>query len=275
MAINQQELSNDLSGYIIKAKGSIAQRDFLSWFIPWSLNILKWLRNNCDVGDEFAQIKKVFDEIRDSLEISGDLVIIPPIIPQRINEILFLVQEIPKPKDPETSTPNGEPPGKGIAAPERPKEYSQIINALKQFHTAQKKVSSSRKGKAPFIISDEYDVQDLLYSGLRLYFPNIEHEDPAPKVAGESSRVDLVLKGFGIIIEVKHCRKNHNEKKIAGELKQDIESYHSHPECNHLIAFIYDPDGLIEDPDKIIRDLSGVMKKGDSEFSVVVVISPK
>jgi hypothetical protein len=150
-----------------------------------------------------------------------------------------------------------------------------IRNMLLDFHIAQKRLGDRRKGKENFEIQDEYDMQDLLYFAIRTCFPGVELEDPVPKVAGSSSRVDLVLKGMGIIIEIKYVSEAAKVRGIVDDLKSDIESYYAHPECAYLFCFIYDPKDFIDDPKPIENDLSGPRIKRKKKFTVEAIVCPR
>ncbi|MBW4519916.1 MAG: hypothetical protein KME16_09505 [Scytolyngbya sp. HA4215-MV1] len=45
----------------------------------------------------------------------------------------------------------------------------------------------SRNDKSPYLVEDEYDVQDLLHSIIRAYIPYSVQEDPLSKIAGRLS----------------------------------------------------------------------------------------
>ena len=73
----------------------------------------------------------------------------------------------------------------------------------------------TRKGKTPFLIEDEYDVQDLLQAVLKAYLKYSVQEDPLPKVAStKSSRADISIEDLGILIEVKYV---HATALVDGE----------------------------------------------------------
>jgi hypothetical protein len=120
-----------------------------------------------------------------------------------------------------------------------------LVNALR-----------SRYDRRPgFEVNDEYDVQDLLGGVLRMIFGDVRPEDPAPTQAGGSSRVDFVLKAQRIAVEVKMTRKGLNDRALGNQLIEDIERYRSHPECNALVAVVYDPDRHISNPAGLENDL--------------------
>jgi|WetSurMetagenome_2_1015567.scaffolds.fasta_scaffold273587_1 hypothetical protein len=152
---------------------------------------------------------------------------------------------------------------------------SNIQNILNRFHSLTKSVTERRKGKTPYSIEDEYDVQDLLFSIFKSHYQYADRESPASSVGKGSTVIDIVIPEHSIVIEIKIIKETSKEKSIIEELKIDFESYFTHKACKNLIAFIYDPNTVIKDPDKIINDLSGNRTKGDKTFDVFIVISPK
>lgn len=123
--------------------------------------------------------------------------------------------------------------------------------------------------RQPFVVADEYDVQDLLEAVLRDLFDDVRPEDPSPSRAGASTRLDFVLKREQIIVEVKMTRQGLGERQVADELIEDIERYRSHPDCRTLVAIVYDPERRIPNPGGLEADL----RKDTSELRVRVVVS--
>jgi hypothetical protein len=130
----------------------------------------------------------------------------------------------------------------------------------------------SRKGKAPFEISDEYDVQDLLHATLRAYLKHSVQEDPLPKVAGaKSSRIDVSIEELGILIEVKYVRGPEDQKRIFEEYSQDLVLYAEWAHLKTLIYLIYNSDDL-RDPEAFEK-LSATQEIGGKRFNVRVVLA--
>jgi hypothetical protein len=153
--------------------------------------------------------------------------------------------------------------------------FTKTIDLLTKFHSLAKSVTLRRKGKQVYEFNDEYDVQDLLFCLVKSHFKNADREDPATSVGKGYTVIDIVIPEHNIVVEIKMIKDNAKEKEIVEQLKIDFESYHTHKACKKLIAFIYDPNTVIKDPDKIINDLSGKRTKGDKSFEVYVVINPK
>ena len=141
-----------------------------------------------------------------------------------------------------------------------------------RFHIVTKQLSDRRhENRNTIIIEDEYDVQDLLHALLKIFFDDIRPEEWTPSYAGKSSRMDFLLKSEKIVIEVKKTRENLKEKQIADQLIIDIDRYKAaHLDCETLFCFVYDPEGLIQNPIGFEKDINE-KHKGIAE----VLICPK
>jgi REase_DpnII-MboI len=139
------------------------------------------------------------------------------------------------------------------------------------FHSVARQLRNRYANRTTIDISDEYDVQDLLYALLRIHFRDIRPEEWTPSYAGTSSRMDFLLKPEKLVIEVKMTRKSMSDKDLVDQLIVDRTRYESHPDCESLICFVYDPDGRISNPNAITSDL----EQTPSELPVRVFIFPR
>src|SRR3990172_7400109 len=98
----------------------------------------------------------------------------------------------------------------------------QIERILDRFHLVVRQLESRHENRPTLIISDEYDVQDLLHALLRLYFEDIRPEEWTPSYASGSSRMDFILSDHDIVIEVKKTSARTQTKNLANELIIDI-----------------------------------------------------
>ncbi|WP_028515143.1 hypothetical protein [Ruminococcus flavefaciens] len=105
------------------------------------------------------------------------------------------------------------------------------------------------------IINDEYDVQDLLHSLLKMYFDDVRDEEPVPSYAGGSSRTDFYIPDIKTFIEVKKTRSGLKDKELRDQLIIDIEQYQKHQGCEKIYCFVYDPDRKLRNPAGIKKDL--------------------
>lgn len=146
-----------------------------------------------------------------------------------------------------------------------------IPNTLNKFHNVAKQLLNRREDRNTLKIQDEYDVQDLLHALLRMYFDDIRPEEYTPSYAGSSTRVDFLLKREKTVIEVKKTRTGLTDKEVGNQLIQDFHHYKSHPDCEKLICFVYDPDNKIQNPRGLEDDLN---KLSNDDFIMEVYIRP-
>lgn|SRR3989338_7962963 len=144
---------------------------------------------------------------------------------------------------------------------------------LTRFHIIATQLSrrhSNKGGPRPTLsISDEYDVQDLLHSLLRIEFDDIRNEEWTPSYAGGSARMDFLLKEEQIVVEVKKTRDTLKDKEIGEQLIIDKERYKHHPDCRLLICFIYDPNNLIKNPKGLIKDIN-LLSEDNIRISAII-----
>ncbi|WP_094746055.1 DUF2321 domain-containing protein [Aequorivita soesokkakensis] len=144
-----------------------------------------------------------------------------------------------------------------------------IDTIFDKFHLVAKQIRQRYSDRDTLDIKDEYDVQDLLHSLLRIFFEDIRPEEWNPSYAGSSTRSDFLLKNENIVIEVKKTRANLKAKQIGEQLIIDIAKYKSHPNCQLLYCFVYDPEGYISNPNGIENDLND--EKGKMKIKVKIV----
>ncbi len=137
------------------------------------------------------------------------------------------------------------------------------------FHKVVKSLRNRYDSRNTIDVDDEYDVQDLLFAILQIFFKDIRKEEWTPSYAGNSSRVDFLLKEEKTVIEVKKTRKTMKDKDLGEQLIIDIAKYKSHPDCKKLICFVYDPEGRIVNPEGIVKDL-----ENENENFVKIYINP-
>nr|WP_207753111.1 hypothetical protein [Clostridium yunnanense] len=151
------------------------------------------------------------------------------------------------------------------------RNISVLEEVLSRFHIFANQLKKRYNSRNTIQINDEYDVQDLLHSVIKMFYDDIRPEEWTPSYAGKSSRVDFLLKKEEIVIEVKKTRPSLGAKEIGDQLIIDISRYKVHPNCKILYCFVYDPDYLINNPVGLEADLSSV----DNDFSVIVKVVPK
>lgn len=91
-------------------------------------------------------------------------------------------------------------------------------------------------------IGNEYDVQRILYSLIKPIFPSARLE-VSNDTGFSTTRYDLLIEEFSVVIEVKCSRKSMTEKKLTEEIASDIVHY----KYENIFFFIYDKDEIIRD----------------------------
>ncbi len=146
-----------------------------------------------------------------------------------------------------------------------------VLKIINSFHNVARQIRNRHDGRETIKIKDEYDVQDLFHSLLRVEFDDIRPEEYTPSYAGSSTRVDFLLKNEKIVIEIKMTRNGLKDKEIGNQLILDSQHYKVHPDCKRLICFVYDPENRIENPKGLETDLNNLT---DDELIVEVYIRP-
>lgn len=152
-----------------------------------------------------------------------------------------------------------------------PDHLNLIERICLRFHAAARQLQDRHLGRDTIRIEDEYDVQDLFHAFLRLHFDDIRPEEWSPSYAGRASRLDFLLKKERIVVELKKTRASMKSGELGEQLIIDRARYQTHPDCDLLVCFIYDPEGRVGNPVGLERDLenSGVGLK------VRVIVAPK
>ncbi len=133
-----------------------------------------------------------------------------------------------------------------------------LISSLRRLPNAMRPlVVRTRKGRVPFSITDEYDVQDAVHAMLNSFYPDVRAEERSPSSAGSSSTMDFLLKREEIAVEVKVTKPGRHEKDIKKELLVDIHDYEEHPSVKTLIAVVYDLASTFTNSAGFESDLSG------------------
>ena len=133
---------------------------------------------------------------------------------------------------------------------------SAILQIIDRFHLITRQLRQRHDSRETLDVSDEYDVQDLFHALLKLYFDDIRAEEWTPSYAGSSSRIDFFIPELELAIELKKTRKGLGNKEAKEQLAIDKDHYRCKENIKHLICFVYDPDGRIQNPRGFEKDLA-------------------
>lgn len=116
-----------------------------------------------------------------------------------------------------------------------------VLAVIENFPASSAVLATRQRGRAPFVVGDEYDVQDLFHALVLSSVPDIVPEDPAPKVAGKSTRLDFTSKRTRLGFELKHVKSEAHAKDVRQEILLDERTYQEHPYVETVVVFVHDP----------------------------------
>jgi hypothetical protein len=148
---------------------------------------------------------------------------------------------------------------------------ARLVQLVDSFHRVVLRLRARHANRPPFLVNDEYDVQDLFAALLETRFEDVRREEWGPSYAGGATRVDFFLKNESVLFETKMMRDSLSDRKVGEELIIDIAHYKQRPECKALVCFVYDPDHRLKSPQALENDLS----KQDNHLDVRVLIRPR
>lgn len=148
-----------------------------------------------------------------------------------------------------------------------------VAEILENFEAAMRRWRwDSEKLKKPiqWPITQEREVQDILWVILRSYFPDVVDEDTLPKLGHSSYIADFGIESLKLIIEVKYARSKDDFKTIEKEVQEDCIPYLRDTRYESLIVFIYDASSSVQEHEVTRRALLEIPGMVD----VVIVCKP-
>lgn len=146
-----------------------------------------------------------------------------------------------------------------------------VVSLFRRFPLFVSELRKRHNNREALTVADEYDVQDLIRSLLRLHFTDVRREEWNPSYGAVQSRVDFLLKPERVVIETKMTRSGLGQRELVEQLIVDKEQYRQSPNCRTLVCFVYDPELRLPNPPAIERDLSG----DDGTLLTLVVVAPQ
>lgn len=96
-------------------------------------------------------------------------------------------------------------------------------------------------------ITQEREVQDILWLILRSYFSDVVDEDALPKFGHSTYKADFGIGSLKLIIETKFASSREDFKKIEKEVQEDCVPYLRDMRYESLIVFIYDDSASVQE----------------------------
>lgn len=135
----------------------------------------------------------------------------------------------------------------GVQAAVPAPDVAAVLLALLEFDACIRYLNTRRSAGAVINIESEADVQDVLYLLLRPWIVDLTYESPADKSGNRYAIKDFASSAGRFVVDAKYIRDREHGRNISRELHDDIEMYRTHPRCDDLIFFVYDPDAFIPD----------------------------
>lgn len=158
------------------------------------------------------------------------------------------------------------------AAAEAAPDAGILLRLCERLPSAARVLTTRQRNKPPYVIQDEYDVQDLLHALVRGYFKYSVAEEPLGKVAGtKSGRADLALEELGVIIETKYVRGPNDQIRIVEEFAQDLLLYAQWMPLKTFIYLVYNSRDL-RDPEALNK-LGGNHEIAGKKYRTYVVLA--
>ena len=147
---------------------------------------------------------------------------------------------------------------------------ARLVTLLRRFPLLVRELQHRYAGRAPLMVDDEYDVQDLVRAILVLHFDEVQPEQWTPSYGGNQARVDFLLRAERTVVEVKMTRQRLGQREVVEQLIIDRAYYQTHPDCDRLVCLVYDPARRISQPVSVERDLSV-----DTPLPTTVIVTPR
>jgi hypothetical protein len=133
-----------------------------------------------------------------------------------------------------------------------------VAEVLRNFEASMKRWrwdSDTLRNPIRWPITQEREVQDILWVILRSYFPDVVDEDTLPKLGHSAYKADFGIGSLKLIIEAKFSTGREDFKKIEKEVQEDCIPYLRDLRYESLIVFIYDDSASVQEHDTTRRAL--------------------
>ena len=148
----------------------------------------------------------------------------------------------------------------------------EVTRAFQSLTATIRSFNKREKGLAPWTITCEDDVRDLLYVMLRPRIFDITKEEPVPSKAGMHKFVDLCSNAVPFLIELKWIGRPGTWKRKIDEIYVDIQTYVRHPASQTMFFVIVDAVRDIQDPEKVEQDITSRQMIDGKEIDVQLFV---
>jgi hypothetical protein len=129
------------------------------------------------------------------------------------------------------------------AAPASDDALARLEPMLRRLPHVIRQLHSRHGVRPPFHVADQHDLEDLVRSLLPLHFDDIRLRSCTPHYA-LTTQTDLFLAKENVGLTVKVVRPPVQIDALACQLQEDLARWQAEG-CRLLVAFLYDPEGLL------------------------------
>jgi len=148
----------------------------------------------------------------------------------------------------------------------------EVRRAIHSLTATIRSYNNREKGLAPWVISCEDDVRDLLYVMLRARIFDIGKEEAIPSRAGTHKFADLCSNSVPFLLEIKWIGRKGSWKKKIEEIHVDTQTYIKHPACETIFFIIIDDVRDIQDARKLEQELTKKQTIDGREVNIVLLV---
>ncbi|MBV9125322.1 MAG: hypothetical protein JO112_18360, partial [Planctomycetes bacterium] len=153
-------------------------------------------------------------------------------------------------------------------APPAARALSNLEGLLRRLPVVIRGFRNRVSGRPGFQVSDERDLEDLLFGLLGGYSADVRPEGRTPSYAS-GTRTDFLLPAEGVAVLSKQVTAAVGERQLARQWPEDLAYYSSRPACRTLLGVVYDPEGRLLDP----RRLEDVWSQSQGETELRCLIT--
>jgi hypothetical protein len=105
-----------------------------------------------------------------------------------------------------------------------------------------------RRERAPLVVRDDRDLDDLVRALLPVYFDDVRPEARTPPYS-PTTRTAFFLADYGAIVVSHLVGRGVAEADLAARLEEEMAEYKNRGRA--LVVFVYDPEGRLPDPHRL------------------------
>jgi REase_DpnII-MboI/Uncharacterized protein conserved in bacteria (DUF2321) len=131
--------------------------------------------------------------------------------------------------------------------PPAPEPLARLEATLRRLPRVIRQLRVRHGDRPPFRVVDERDLEDLLRALLPLCADDVWPEGRTPRY-DSGTRTDFLLAAERVAVTSKLARPDAREPQLAEQLHEDAAYYLRRGDCRTLVAFVYDPEGVLREP---------------------------